>query len=134
MFNLLNIVAKRFKSLERCLQMASGTWYIISIEVQNSSPQMMPKIPPKIPPKTSHLGPPERIFKVWELCHGSPLYVSMETHLMFSWQPTLCFHSNPPYVSLSAHCIFPSQPTLSFHGNPLYVTMAIHFMFPWQPT
>ena len=44
--------------------MPSGTWYIISREIQNSYPQMMPKIPPK----TSYLGPPERIFKVWELC------------------------------------------------------------------
>ena len=41
--------------------MPSRTWYIIS---KIFTPQIMPKIPPK----TSYLGPPERIFKVWELC------------------------------------------------------------------
>ena len=72
MFNLLNIVAKRFSSLERCLQMPSGTWYIISREVQNSYPQYPPNDAQNTPEDSLFRAPPERIFKVWELWKNPP--------------------------------------------------------------
>ena len=46
--------------------MPSGTWYIISREIQNSHPQYPPndaQNTPKIPPKTSYLGPPKGLTK-----------------------------------------------------------------------